>query len=125
MFVPDVRPVWREAFRVLRPGGVLLAGFLNPDLFIFDEEAADRGELLIRYPLPYEEPRDLSPEQREQRVAKQEPYTFSHSLAAQIGGQLEAGFLLTALYEDRHTGYAPAQYFPTYIATRAVKPSQP
>ena len=26
-FVPDVRPVWRECFRVLRPGGILLAGF--------------------------------------------------------------------------------------------------
>ncbi len=125
VFVPDVRPVWREAFRVLRPGGVLLAGFLNPDLFIFDEEAAERGELLVRYPLPYEEPRDLSPEQREQRILQQETYTFSHSLTEQIGGQLDAGLLLTAMYEDRHSDYAPSQYFPTYIATRAVRPSQP
>ena len=29
-FVADVHPVWRECFRVLKPGGVLLAGFLNP-----------------------------------------------------------------------------------------------
>ena len=37
LFVPDVRPVWREAFRVLRRGGVLLAGFLNPVLYLFDD----------------------------------------------------------------------------------------
>src|SRR5690606_18814003 len=34
VFVPDVRPVWREAFRVLRPGGAMLAGFCNPVLYI-------------------------------------------------------------------------------------------
>src|SRR5688572_26294267 len=33
MFVPEVRTVWREAFRVLRPGGVMLAGFFNSAFF--------------------------------------------------------------------------------------------
>ena len=46
-FVPDVRPVWREAFRVLRPGGVLLAGFTNPVEYLFDAVAYERGELKI------------------------------------------------------------------------------
>src|SRR5215472_2709209 len=36
VFCPELLPVWRESFRVLRPGGVLMAGFLNPDIFIFD-----------------------------------------------------------------------------------------
>ncbi len=30
IFVPEVRPVWRECYRVVRPGGVLLMGTLNP-----------------------------------------------------------------------------------------------
>ena len=30
VFVPAVRPVWQEAYRVLRKGGALLAGFCNP-----------------------------------------------------------------------------------------------
>ena len=34
-FIPDVLPVWQEAFRVLRPGAYLLAGFLNPVEFAF------------------------------------------------------------------------------------------
>src|SRR5829696_6215131 len=38
VFAPAVRPVWREAFRVLRRGGLLLAGFNNPAIYIFDLE---------------------------------------------------------------------------------------
>src|SRR6516164_11247145 len=48
-FVPDVRPVWREAFRVLRPGGVLLAGFCNPALYLFDDALVGKGELAVRH----------------------------------------------------------------------------
>ena len=30
------------------PGGTLLAGFMNPDPFIFDVAALDRSELVVR-----------------------------------------------------------------------------
>jgi hypothetical protein len=43
--LPELGPVWRESFRVLRPGGILLAGFMNPDVFIFDVAALERDEL--------------------------------------------------------------------------------
>src|SRR5262245_53075546 len=43
-FASSIRPVWCEAFRVLRPGGVLLAGFTNPVFYIFDDFKAETGE---------------------------------------------------------------------------------
>src|SRR5687767_3232374 len=59
-FVPDVRPIWKESFRVLRKGGILLAGFINPALFIFDEKLADQGELKVRHSLPYSDLHSLT-----------------------------------------------------------------
>jgi SAM-dependent methyltransferase len=120
-FVSDVRSVWREAFRVLRTGGRLLAGFLNPALFMFDSEEVDRGPLVVRYPIPYEDRRDLTPERLARLQAEGQALEFSHTLTDQIGGQLDAGFVLTDMYEDRHSDFVPARYFPTYLATCAVK----
>jgi len=53
------------------------------------------------------------------------PLEFSHTLEDQIGGQLDAGLLLTDFFED---GYDKEEndlltnYMPTFIATRATKP---
>ena len=52
-FVPDVRPVWRESFRVLKPAGILLAGFLNPMEYIFDWAKEDEGLLEVARTLPF------------------------------------------------------------------------
>ena len=48
---------------------------------------------------------------------------FSHTLEDQIGGQLAAGFQITALYEDTN-GYGRLHDMgiPTFAAIRAVKP---
>jgi len=121
-FVPDVRPVWREAFRVLGPGGVLLAGFTNPIEYLFDAVALERGELVVRHALPYSDLTSPTPEEKTFLEAAGEPIAFGHTLEDQLGGQLDAGFVLTALYEDRWSESALGRYASTFMATRAVRP---
>ncbi len=125
VFCPEVRRVWREAARVTRPGGVLMAGLMNPDIYVFDHELEEQGILEVKFALPYSDVDRLDADARQRKRASNQPLEFSHSLTDLIGGQLDAGFQLTDLYEDR---FDPderilAQYMPTMIATRAVKPS--
>ena len=123
LFVPEVRPVWKEAFRVLRRGGSLLAGFLNPVVYIFDLELADdTGEIRVRYSLPYSDASSRTEEELGRQMEKREPLEFSHTLEEQIGGQIEAGFLISGFYEDRHRDDPIAAFMPTFVATRAIKP---
>jgi len=126
VFVPDVCPVWEEAFRVLRRGGVLLAGFSNPVTYLFDYNLAGRaGILQVKYALPYSDLTSLPAGERQRYIETGTPLEFSHTLEDQIGGQLDAGFLLTGFFEDAYPedeNDLLTNYMPTFIATRATKP---
>jgi SAM-dependent methyltransferase len=126
VFAEDVRPVWRECFRVLRPGGALLAGFINPLFFLFDhDEALASGQLIVKYRLPYSDLTNPNPVAKERWLKSGEAVNFSHSLTAQIGGQLAAGFVLVGFYEDDWADEVTPlnQHSPMYLATRALKPA--
>lgn len=126
LFCPELAPVWRECFRVLRPGGTLLAGFVNPDVYVFDAEILDsRGEFVVRHALPYSDLTHLAPGERERAFGPDAPVEYSHTMAEQIGGQLAAGFVLTGFAEAPHQSDATARYLPGYFATRAVRPGSP
>lgn len=120
LFIHEIRPVWHECFRVLRHGGTLLAGFMNPVVYIFDLFKADEGILEVKYKLPYAD--SDHPEVVQRLTASGDALEHSHSLSDQLGGQMDAGFHIIGMYEDYHSDFVVSECMPTYIATRALKP---
>jgi SAM-dependent methyltransferase len=124
--IPDVTPVWRECHRVLRKQGCLLAGFINPLVYMFEENDGsepDRGIKLI-HPLPFSELEHLSDDERKVALEDGSLILWSHTLETLIGGQLNAGFVITHFQEGyRSDKRAPTvnRFSPTYFSTRAVK----
>jgi SAM-dependent methyltransferase len=108
-----VESVWRECARVLKPGGLLLAGLDNGINFIVDE-----AEERIVTALPFNPLKN--PESLARSLAQDGGYQFSHSIDEQIGGQLRAGFKLLDVYEDYNNyGRLGAMKIPTFWATLA------
>jgi SAM-dependent methyltransferase len=119
VFIPDVRPVWAECAHVLRPGGELLSGFVNPVEYMFDPELMEIGELKVKYALPYSDLESLTEQERIAMHGEDAPLEFSHTLEKLIGGQIEAGFVIVGFYEDYRSDSKAAEYMPSYLATRA------
>ncbi len=126
LYVPDIRPVWRECFRVLRIGGTLLSSFYNPVVFIGDRDPVYAEQKLIRprFSLPYSDVEHLDAKELVEKQRRGEALVFGHSLEEQIGGQLDAGFVLTGFYEDKQPSprFVIDRYLPTFLATRSTKP---
>jgi SAM-dependent methyltransferase len=114
-YIEDVRHVWDECYRVLRPGGILLAGMDNGINFLFDSY---ERPLAVTNTLPFNPLKNS--EQMRKLMDGDDGIQFSRTFDEQIGGQLKAGFVLTAAYED-YNG-EDMEDIPTYWATKAVKP---
>lgn len=114
-YIRDVLPVWRECFRVLKAGGLLMAGLDNGVNFLFDED-----ESRIVHRLPFD---PLVNEQQRESLEKDDcGIQFSHGIEEQLGGQLKAGFRLLDLYEDTNAGgFLREHGVPAFWATLAIK----
>lgn len=114
-YIEDVQHVWNECFRILKPGGRLLAGLDNGLNFVIGEKGTFDNKL------PFNPLKD--PAQMAMLQADDSGVQFSHTIEEQIGGQLKAGFILKDLYGDiDDCGWAKEYNLPTYWATLAVKP---
>lgn len=114
-YVKDVRAIWKECFRVLKPGGTLLSGVDHYINYIVDENEREIVNRLPFDPLVNEDQRKLL-EKDDSGIQ------FSHSLEEQIGGQLEAGFTLLELYEDTNgEGRLHELNIPCFLAMRSVR----
>ena len=123
-FVPSVQEIWQEAFRVLRPAGKFMTGFINPIYYLFDAAKMDKDEFVVRHKIPYSD-FDLSAEERERLLGPERPIEFGHSLEQFIGGQCAAGFQLVGFFEDGWGGGDQlSKLISVFAATLAQKPAE-
>lgn len=80
-WVREVKLIFRECFCILRKVSLFLGNY-DPGI----------------HRLPFDSLKN--PDQRKRLEMSESGIQFSHTLEKQIGGQLEAGFVLTDLFED-------------------------
>lgn len=115
-YVEKVEPIFKECYRVLKKGGIFLAGLDNGLNYVFEDD----DESTVKNSLPFNPLKN--PEYMRQLEEADCGVQFSHTLEEQIGGQLKAGFTLTDIYEDYNgEGLLHEKRIPTFVATRAIK----
>lgn len=114
-YVEEVKPIFKECARILKHGGILLSGLDNGVNYLVDDD-----EMMIVNTMPFNPLKNEA--NRKQLEESDCGMQFSHTIEEQIGGQLEAGLMLTHIYEDTNgEGRLHEMNIPCYNATRAVK----
>lgn len=114
VYVEDVKSIFKECYRILKKDGILMCGLDTGINFITNDEKTIENSLPFN---PLKNKKYLKMLLEEDNAIQ-----FSHTLEEQIGGQLEAGFVLTNIYEDTNgEGRLKKLNIPSFIATRAIK----
>lgn len=115
VYVRKIGGIFKECARVLKKGGVLLCGLDNGMNFITSDENT------IDNKLPFDP--IANPEQMKQLIDDDCGVQFSHTLEETIGGQLQAGFIITDIYEDTNgEGRLHELNIPSFLCTKSLKP---
>lgn len=114
-YVEDIQHIFNEAYRVLKKGGIFLAGLNNEINYIVDQ-----NEREIVWKMPFN---PLQDEKAKEFMVKEDAgMQFSHDMTEQIGGQLKAGFTLVDIYEDTNGfGRLHELNIKSFIATKSIK----
>lgn len=93
IYVPDVMPVFRECYRVLKYGGSLIINAPDPIAYVCDwVEDGQEGYYKAVNRMPYK-----SYEHEDQNNWIE----FGHTMADYLGGQLSCGFVITGYLEQQ------------------------
>lgn len=122
VYVEDLDNMYHEAYRVLRKGGLLMIGYMNPWIYMYDSDEVwdqPKKELLLKYSLPFNS--RILEENGEIVIDSEFGYEFSHTLEEQIQGQLKNGFAMIDFYESKDSRNRLSHYSSDYIANLCIK----
>ena len=121
-FIEDLENMYKEASRVLKKGGLLMVGFMNPWIYMYDADIVwDKPdeELLLKYSIPFNS-KELE-EEGKLTINPEYGYEFSHTLESQIRGQLKNGLAMIDFYKSCDKRNRLSHYGNDYIATLCMK----
>lgn len=123
-FFPSLENVWKECHRVLKSGGRLMYGFINPVSYLFDFEMANKGEFRLKYSQPFSDIESFDESEKKRFLRKENALEYGHSLNDQLGLLLKSGFVIEDMFEDTWGERFKEKidnYFPAYINILARK----
>ena len=101
-YIEELANMWKESYRVLKKGGLLMVGYMNPWIYMYDQDDVwdfPNKELKLKYGIPFNS-RELE-EKGKLEINPEYGYEFSHTLEAQNREQLKEGFAMIDFYESK------------------------